>query len=92
MEEDLMPMGEQRLMEAGAKVQKLVESIVPNPADGLGISAMLLVNYLAAGLAGGALKEEFIDVIMKLIRDNVEETRNAILQDMVESTGSETIQ
>jgi hypothetical protein len=92
MDEDLMPMGEERLMEAGAKVQKFVEATVPNPADGLGIAAMLMVNYLAAGLAGGVLQEEFVDVIMKLIRDNVEETRNAILQDMAADAGSETIQ
>ena len=92
MTEGVRLMDEHRLSDAAIKAQNFVLSIAPRPADGIGISAMLLTNFLAAGLACGAFQDDFVDVIITAVRDSVVETVKAIIEGAAADSASHTIQ
>ena len=92
MIEGVKLMDEHRLSNAAVEAQKFVVNIAPSPADGIGISAMLITNFLAAGLACGAFQDDFVEVIITAIRESVRDTAKAIIEGVAAEAASHTIQ
>ena len=66
--------------------------VAPNPGDGLGVTAMMMTNFLATGLACGILDEGFIDKMIASIREAVNESVAAIYEGIAADAVTETIQ
>jgi hypothetical protein len=92
MTDVLGPLDEQGLVDASSKVQQLIMQVAPNPGDGLGVTAMLMTNFLATGLVCGILDEGFIDKMMLSIREAVNESVAAIHEGIAADAVTETIQ
>jgi hypothetical protein len=80
------------ISEAVITAQNFVLSISTRPGDGIGISAALLTNFLAAGLACGAFQDDFVELIITAIRESVDETFKAIIEGIAAEAGFHTIQ
>jgi hypothetical protein len=92
MTDDIEPLDEQGLVDAAAKVQQLMMQVAPNPGDGLGVTAMMMTNFLATGLACGILDEDFIDKMINSIRETVNESVAAIYEAMAAEAENATVQ
>jgi hypothetical protein len=92
MTDEINALDEQGLVDAAAKVQKLMMEVAPNPGDGLGVTAMMMTNFLATGLVCGILDEGFIDKMMLSIREAVNESVAAIHEGIAADAVTETIQ
>jgi hypothetical protein len=92
MANDMTPMDQDRLWDAANRVQNFLTMQAPNPGDGTGIAAMILVNLLASGIACGALREEGLAQVMEGLLDSVRDTVNAINEGMAAEAASGTIQ
>jgi hypothetical protein len=92
MTDEINALDEQGLVDAAAKVQKLMMEVAPNPGDGLGVTAMMMTNFLATGLVCGILDEGFIDKMMVSIREAVNESVTAIHEGIAADAVTETIQ
>ena len=92
MTDEINALDEQGLVDAAAKVQKLMMEVAPNPGDGLGVTAMMMTNFLATGLVCGILDEGFIDKMMVSIREAVNESVAAIHEGIAADAATETIQ
>jgi hypothetical protein len=92
MTDEINALDEQGLVDAAAKVQKLMMEVAPNPGDGLGVTAMMMTNFLATGLVCGILDEGFIDKMMVSIREAVNESVAAIHEGIAADAVTETIQ
>jgi hypothetical protein len=92
MTDVLEPLDEQGLVDASSKVQQLIMQVAPNPGDGLGVTAMLMTNFLATGLVCGILDEEFVDKMMASIREAVHDSVSAIHEGIAADAVTETIQ
>jgi hypothetical protein len=89
---ELEPLDEQGLVDASTKMQKFMMEIAPNPGDALGVTAMLMTNFLATGLVCGILDKDFIDKMMTSIREAVAESVAAIHEGIAADAVTETIQ
>jgi hypothetical protein len=89
---ELEPLDEQGLVDASTKMQNFMMQVAPNPGDALGVTAMLMTNFLATGLVCGILDEDFIDKMMTSIREAVAESVAAIHEGIAADAVTETIQ
>jgi len=92
MIEDLARMNEEQLWAASNEVQNFLMNITSHPGDSLGAAAMVFVNLLASGIACGAVQREVFDQLMLGVRESVDETVNAIMEEMAAKSAFETIQ
>lgn len=89
MEEEAEQMTPDQLWAASEKVQTFLMQTAPNPGDGIGIAAMILVNFMASGIACGAMQEDMVEDIMHKINLGVWETLAHITKD---DTATQTVQ
>lgn len=92
MTDVLEPLDEHGLVEAANKAQAFMMGIAPNPGDALGVTAMMMTNFLATGLVCGILDEVFIDKMMASVREAVNESVAAIHEGIAADAVTETIQ
>jgi hypothetical protein len=92
MTNEMNALDEQGLADAAAKVQNFMMEVAPNPGDALGVTAMLMTNFLATGLVCGILDEGFIDKMAVSIREAVAESVAAIHEGIAADAVTETIQ
>jgi hypothetical protein len=85
-------LNEEQLWAASNEVQNFLISITPHPADSFGISAMVFVNFLSAGIACGAFEMKDFDELMLSVRENLDKTVEVIMEEMAENSAFETIQ
>lgn len=90
MEDDLGQMSEDEICAASAKVQDFLMQTATNPGDGVGIAAMILVNFLASGVACGAIEEHVIKDVIDKINTAIWETVAQIRSGNAQTT--ETVQ
>ena len=89
---DNMQLNEFELADAADMVQNFMAGIAPGPGDGLGIAAMLMTNFLSAGVACGLIDQEFIDTFLGNIREAVNQSVAAIHAGIAAEAATETIQ
>lgn len=89
---EMNALDEHGLVEAANKAQAFMMEIAPNPGDALGVTAMLITNFLSTGLVCGILDEGFIDKMMTSIREAVNESVAAIHEGIAADAVTETIQ
>jgi hypothetical protein len=89
MEEDPIQMTPEELWAASEKVQNFLMQTAPMPGDGIGIAAMILVNFMASGVACGAMEEAMVEDIIHKINLGVWETLAHITKD---DTATQTVQ
>jgi hypothetical protein len=89
---DNMQLNEHQLADAADMVQSFIASVAPGAGDGLGITAMLMTNYLSAGMACGLIDQEFIDTFLGNIREAVNESLSAIHAGIAAEAVNKTIQ
>ena len=89
---DNMKLNEHQLAEAADTVQGFVASVAPGAGDGLGISAILMTNFLSAGVACGLIDQDFIDTFLGNIREAVNQSVSAIHASIAAEAATETIQ
>jgi hypothetical protein len=92
MTDVLDPLDEQGLVDAANKAQIFMMEVAPNPGDALGVTAMMMTNFLATGLACGILDEEFVDKMMVSVREAVRDSVAAIYEGIAAEAVAETIQ
>lgn len=92
MTDEMNALDEQGLANAAGEAQKFMMQVAPNPGDALGVTAMLMTNFLATGLVCGILDEGFIDKMMVSIREAVNESVAAIHEGIAADAVTETIQ
>ena len=92
MTNEMNALDEQGLVDAAAKVQNFMMEVAPNPGDALGVTAMLMTNFLSTGLVCGILDEGFIDKMAVSIREAVNESVAAIHEGIAADAVTETIQ
>lgn len=89
---EMSALDEQGLADAANNVQKFMMEVAPNPGDALGVTAMIMTNFLATGLVCQILDEGFIDKMMVSIREAVNESVAAIHEGIAADAATETIQ
>ena len=82
----------QDLVSATEAAQLFVSDIVPNAAAAVGVSAMMLTNFLASGIACGFFDDKFVDKIINTIRESVDDSVNSINIGLAEEAATQTIQ
>jgi hypothetical protein len=92
MTNEMNALDEQGLVDAAGKAQNFMMEVAPNPGDALGVTAMLMTNFLSTGLVCGILNEDFIDTMMASIREAVNESVAAIHEGLAADAVTETIQ
>jgi hypothetical protein len=92
MTNEMNALDEQGLADAAGQAQNFMMQVAPNPGDALGVTAMLMTNFLATGLVCGILDEGFIDKMMLSIREAVNESVAAIHEGIAADAVTETIQ
>lgn len=80
------------LVSAADAAQTLVSAIVPNAISAVGVSAMMLTNFLASGILCGLFDEEFVDKMMVTIRENIEDSVKTVKLELAEEAATQTIQ
>lgn len=92
MTDEMNALDEQGLVDAANKAQSFMMEVAPNPGDALGVTAMMMTNFLATGLACGILNEEFVDKMMVSVREAVSDSVAAIYEGIAAEAVTETIQ
>lgn len=92
MTDEMNALDEQGLVEAANKAQAFMMEVAPNPGDALGVTAMMMTNFLSTGLVCGILDEDFIDKMMASIREAITESVAAIHEGIAADAVTETIQ
>lgn len=92
MTDEMNALDEHGLVEAANKAQSFMMEIAPNPGDALGVTAMLMTNFLSTGLVCGILDEGFIEKMMASIREAINESVAAIHEGIAADAVTETIQ
>lgn len=92
MTDEMNALDEQGLVDAANKAQSFMMEVAPNPGDALGVTAMMMTNFLATGLACGILNEEFVDKMMVSVREAVSDSVEAIYKGIAAEAVAETIQ
>lgn len=82
----------QDLLSATEAAQLFVSDIAPNAAAAVGVSAMMLTNFLASGILCGLFDEEFVDKMMVKIRENIEDSVKMVKLELAEEAATQTIQ
>lgn len=89
VQDELQPMTPDELWAASQKVQDFLMQTAPNPGDGVGIAAMILVNFMASGVACGAMEEGMVEDIIQKVNQGVWDTLAHITKD---DTATQTVQ
>lgn len=92
MTDEMNALDEQGLVDAANKAQSFMMVVAPNPGDALGVTAMMMTNFLSTGLVCGILDEDFIDKMMASIREAITESVAAIHEGIAADAVTETIQ
>lgn len=71
MENELEGLDQKDLLSACSKVQNLLMEVALNPVDGLDIAATVFVNFVASGIACGAIDEEQIPALLEHLNSTI---------------------